>query len=94
MKATVQARNAHGNYSARTENNILLVFTVDGPESLQPGDIIELDLPNLLSSQQVIRSRDQCTLRIRIKEDDIHDLELPGKHGGSRTPSAERMRRT
>jgi len=94
VKATVQARNVHGSYSARTENNILLVFTVDGAESLKLGDTIEVDLPNLLSSQQVLRSRDCRTIHIRIKEHDIHDLDLRVKHGTSRIPSPERMRRT
>jgi len=94
VKATVQARNAHGNYSARTENNILLVFTVDGAESFELGDSIEVDLPSLLSSQQVLRSSDRRAIGIRIGENDIHDLDLPANHEVSRTPSAERMRRT
>jgi hypothetical protein len=94
MKAIVQARNAHGGYSARTENNILLVFVVEGREPLKLGDDIEVDLPNLLSAQQVVRTSDNCVIRIRINEMNIHDLDLPGKHGASRTPSLERLRRT
>ena len=94
VKATIQARNAHGNYSARTENNILLVFTVDDVESFELGESIEVDLPSLLSSQQVLRSSDRRGIRIRIMENDIHDLDLPAKHGVSRIPSADRMRRT
>jgi len=65
VKATIQARHADGNNSARTENNILLVFAVDGAESFKLGDTIEVDLPNLLSSQQVLRSRDKRNIRIR-----------------------------
>jgi hypothetical protein len=94
VKATIQARNAHGNYSARTDNNILLVFTVDGAESFELGESIEVDLPSILSSQQVLRSRDRRGIRIRIMENDIHDLDLSAKHGVSRIPSADRMRRT
>jgi len=94
MKAIVQARDAHGCYSARTENDILLVFVVEGKDTLKLGDDIEVDLPNLLSSQQVVRSSDHCVIRIRINEMNIQDLDLPGKHGASRTPSAERLRRT
>jgi hypothetical protein len=93
MKAIVQARNAHGNFSARTENGILLVFVVEGKETLKVGDELEVDLPNLLSAQQVIRSRDNRVLRIRINEMNIHDLDLPAKHGASRTPSRDRLRR-
>ncbi len=94
MKAIVHARNAHGSYSARTGNGILLVFVVEGKEALKLGEDIEVDLPNLLSSQQVIRSSDNCVMRIRINEMNIHDLDQPGKDGASRTPSAERLRRT
>jgi hypothetical protein len=94
MKAIVHAHNAHGSFSARTENDILLVFVVEGKETLKLGDEFEVDLPNLLSARQVIRSRDNCVLRIRINEMNIHDLDLPGKHGASRTPSPERLRRT
>ena len=93
MKATVQARNVHGSYSARTENDILLVFVVEGRETLKLGDDIQVDLPNLLSSQQVVRSRDNCVMRIRINEMGIQDLDMPGKHGASRTPSPDRLRR-
>lgn len=94
MKAIVQARDAHGCYSARTQNDILLVFVVEGKETLKVGDAIEVDLPNLLFSQQVVRSSDHCVMRIRINEMNIQDLDLPGKHGAPRTPSPERLRRT
>ena len=94
MKATVQARNAHGNYSARTENRILVVFTVEGSETLSLGEELEVELLSLLSSQQVKRLKDDRVLRVRVKDSDIHDLDLPAKHGSSRFPSPERMRRT
>jgi hypothetical protein len=93
MKAIVQACNAHGSFSARTANGILLVFVVVGKETLKLGDELEVDLPNLLSAQQVVRSSDNRVMRIRINEMNIHDLELPGKPAASRTPSPERLRR-
>ena len=94
MKAIVQARNAHGMYSARTENEILVVFSVVGPDSLKLNDEIELDLVDLLSTQKVVRVGDQQSIAISVKANDIHDLRLPVKHGGSRFPSPERMRGT
>jgi hypothetical protein len=94
VKATIQARSIHGKYSARTENDILLVFTIHSKESLKLGDSIEVDLLNLLSSQQIVRSSDSRVIDIQITENDIHDLDLAAKHGSSRTPSPERMRRT
>jgi hypothetical protein len=89
MKAIVQARNPHGSFSARTENGILLVFVVEGKETLKLGDELEVDLPNLLSAQQVVRSSDHRVMRIRINEMNIHDLEQPA----ARTPSRERLGR-
>jgi hypothetical protein len=94
MKATVQARSAEGSYFARTENDILLVFSLPGSETLTLGDVVEVDLPNLLASQQVVRIEDGRPLRIRLKDNDIHDLKLPVKHGVPRTPSLSRMRGT
>ena len=94
MKAIVQARDAHGCYSARTQNDILLVFTVEGMETLKPGDEIEVNLPNLLFSQQVVRSSDHCVIRIRINEMNIQDLDdASGGSGALRTPGPERLRR-
>ena len=94
MKATVQAKNAHGNYSARTENRILVVFTVEGSETLSLGEVLEVELPSLLSSQQVKRLKDDRVLRICVKGNDIHDLDLPASHGSSRFPTPDRMRGT
>jgi hypothetical protein len=93
MKAIVKARNAHGSYSARTANEILLVFVVDGKEILKVGDEVEVDLPNLLSAQQIVRSSDGRVMHIRINEMNIHDLDLPGKRESLRTPSRGRLRR-
>jgi hypothetical protein len=94
MKAIIKSRNAHGSYSARTANEILLVFVVDGKEILKVGDEIEVDLPNLLAAQQIERSSDGLIMRIRINEMNIHDLDVPGKKRESlRTPSRERLRR-
>jgi hypothetical protein len=77
MKAIVKSRNAHGSYSAQTENQILLVFVVDGKEILKVGEEIEVDLPNLLSAQQIVRSSDGRIMRIRINAMNIHDLDVP-----------------
>lgn len=92
MKAIVQARNAQGRYSAKTDNNILLVFRVGGGERLAIGEVIEVDLPNVLASQQIVRLNSDRTVRIVLGPNDIHDLDLPADHGASRMPSPERMR--
>jgi hypothetical protein len=69
-----------------------LVFKVVGIETLAVGEVIEVDLPNVLASQQIVRLNSDRTVRIVLGPNDIHDLDLPADHGGSRTPSAQRMR--
>jgi len=93
MKAIVILRRAEGAYSARTENNILIVFTIVGHEKLALSEEIEVDLPSLLTSQSVTRLKDGSTLRIKLRPNDLHDLDLPGGHGKSRTPTPGRMKR-
>jgi hypothetical protein len=93
MKATVTVHQAQGGYSARTENNILIIFTLEPEGTLSLGEELEVDLPSLLQTQQVIRVKDQRVLSIKVRQDDIHDLELVANHRSSRTPSRKRMTR-
>jgi hypothetical protein len=93
MKATITVHRAEGVYSARTENNILIVFTVESGENIALGEELEVDLPSLVESRRVTRLKDQSTLRIKLSRDDLHDLDLPPNHGSSRTPSPGRMKR-
>lgn len=86
MKATVQARSAEGIYSVRTESNMLLVFALKGSEFLAVGDTVEVDLPSVLSTQQIVRVKDNRTIGVRLNPNDIHDLKVPAEHGTSRTP--------
>lgn len=69
-----------------------MVFKVAGTETLKVGEVIEVDLPNVLASQQILRVKSNRTLRIRLDPSDIHDLDLPADHGTTRMPSPERMR--
>ncbi|HEV2431506.1 MAG TPA: hypothetical protein VGT43_08340 [Burkholderiales bacterium] len=54
--------------------------------------MIDVDLPNVLASQQIVRVKSNRTLGIQLGPSDIHDLDLPASHGPSRMPSPERMR--
>ena len=94
VRATVQLINSAGTYSAKTENNILVVFSIVGSEKLPLGTELEVDLPSLLKTQTVFRVQDGLAIAITINENDIHDLNLPSAHGTSRTPSLDRMQRT
>ena len=93
MRAIILSKNSFGAYSARTDNKILLVFSVIGNEQLSLGAELEVDLLSLLQTQTLILVQDNLTIPISIKENDIHDLELPVIHGESRIPSKERMQR-
>ena len=94
MRATVLRRNVFGSYSAKTDNNILVVFSVVGNEQLSLGTELEIDLLSLLKTQTLIRVQDNLAITIATKENDIHDLDIPAAHGVSRIPSKERMQRT
>lgn len=69
-----------------------MVFKVVGIETLAIGESIDVDLPNVLASQRIVRLKPNRTLRIQLDPADIHDLDLPAEHGASRMPSPERMR--
>jgi len=69
-----------------------LVFKLVGIETLAVGEAIEVDLPNVLASRQIVRLRSNRTVRIELGPGDIHDLDLPAEHSASRMPSPERMR--
>ncbi len=93
MRAVVLSKNLFGQYSARTDNKILLVFSIVGNEELSLGAELEIDFSSLLQTQTLIRVQDNLVIPIKIKENDIHDLELPTIHEKSRIPSKERMQR-
>ena len=63
-----------------------------GIETLAVGEVIEVDLPNVLASQQIVRLNSDRTVRVVLGPSDIHDLDLPADHGASRMPSPKRMR--
>ncbi|HSA68406.1 MAG TPA: hypothetical protein VLF65_02270 [Burkholderiales bacterium] len=69
-----------------------MVFKVVGIETLAVGEVIEVDLPNVLASQQIVRLNSDRTVRVVLGPNDIHDLDLPADHGASRMPSPKRMR--
>jgi len=82
---------AAGDYTAQTDNEIALVFRRADESELSLGDEVDVDLPNVLASQALIRARDGRLVRIHLRENDLHDLRLPARHGGSSFPSAARL---
>lgn len=91
-RSTVAAKLASNTtFSAKTNKDILFVFSIDRPVDLKLGDIVELDLVNILSIRNLLNTRTGESISIRIADNNVHDLTLPASHGGSRTPSKQRL---
>lgn len=92
MRAQVSSFNRSlNNYQARTDNNIALSFSVLGGEHLKLNELLEVDLPQLTTTQQLTRVSDGKVIQIKIGAHDLHDLNIPMAHGASRSPSKERL---
>lgn len=92
MRAQIVSFNcAINHYEATTDNNIALSFSVLGDEHLKLNEILEIDLPRVVATQQLTRISDGKIIQIKIGEHDLHDLKLPVAHGTSRKPTKERL---
>lgn len=92
MKATIVSFNRSlNNYEATTDNNIALSFSVLDDEHLKLNENLDVDLTRVFATQQLTRISDGKIIRIKIGENDLHDLKLPMAHGTSRRPSKERL---
>jgi len=93
MLAKVQAIIAEGTTcEARSENDILFVFSIPSGSSLRLGHVVELD-PLTLNVPQIARNlTTQKDMEISLNDNNVHDLRLPSGHGTTRTPSVERLR--
>ena len=81
------------NYPVQTAmNDIGVTFTIPGGYQLAIGDELEVDLPNVLSTQTVRRLSNGKLIEIQCRDCDVHDLRLPMQHGGSRIPTPARLR--
>jgi hypothetical protein len=92
MKAVISSFNlALNSWQARTENDIAIAFAIEDSTRLHLNEELEVDLPNLLARQHMVRRATGQEFKIRLRDCDLHDLRLPSGHGTSRTPSAERL---
>lgn len=97
MKAIVNKMKPVGSWApgityieATTANKILIVFSRTDTEVLALGDQIEVDLENLDVIQNIPNLTKGNAFAQMIKSNNVHDLNLPIRHGGSRFPSDER----
>ena len=92
MKAVVTSFNRAQNYwQVRTTNDIAIAFSIEDSSILKLNEEVEVDLPNVVSKQELQRMTDGKIVRIRLHDYDLHDLRLPSGHGTSRKPSTERL---
>lgn len=78
--------------TARTENDLSVVFQVLDGADLRPGDTLDIALPDVLALGVVRRGDTGELLSVRIRRDDVHDLRLVGGgHGVPSNVSDERM---
>jgi len=78
-------------HEARTANDILIVFSLPIRGPLSVGDELEIDLNHVDCEQDVSILTTGGSIRVRIAENNIHDLRIPMRHGESRFPSPERI---
>jgi hypothetical protein len=92
MRATIQKLNTSLPYcDAKTEHDILFVFTPPTSCLLQVGDVILLDPHVLDAPQAAVNVPTGEKFTITIHKQDVHDLRSPSGHGKSRFPKPERL---
>ena len=92
MRAIVSAFNLSLNsWQARTDNDIAIAFSILDGTRLKLNEELEVELPTLLATQTLVRKTTGAAIAVRLRENDLHDLRLPSRHGTSRSPSAARL---
>jgi hypothetical protein len=81
----VRGRIADGE---RLEHGLIQLATFNEERQLAGRDV---DLANVVAQKAIVRLRDGKLLRVELREDDLHDMRLPVKHGGSRRPTVARL---
>lgn len=94
MNATVLKIGALGNCEARTENDLLVVFSLPRAAALRVGDVLEFAALGLDRDVSVRNVTQDSRFTVHIAANNVHDLDLPIAHGTNRTPSEERIRRS
>ena len=76
---------------ARLPNEILVVFPEPTDRTIHVGDRLRFRDLRLNAQVSVENLTQRFDFVIHLKANDVHDLRLPVRHGGSRTPSHERL---
>jgi hypothetical protein len=91
MDGLVVAMSRERACSARLANDILVVFPAPPGAALGVGDRLRFMDLRLDASVRVLNLTREQQLVVHIAAHEVHDLRLPADHGGSRTPSHERL---
>lgn len=92
MEAIVQKTRVQAQVSeAITTNRLLVVFQVPVDGTVRLGDRLRFDGLTLNAEVPVENLSTGQVFAVFIRDDNVHDLNIPVKHGGLRTPSPERL---
>jgi Lhr-like helicase len=87
----IKTNRQHGNCEVVTDNRIALVFALPAEVALQPGDALELGELRLDAPILARKVESSEAFSFVVRRRNAHDLQLPMRHGGSRTPSDGRL---
>ena len=91
MEAEIVGITRERSCRVRLSNDILVVFPEPPGHVLQIGDRLRLEELSLDSQIGVRNETQGRAFTIYLASTDVHDLRLPNAHGGSRTPTTERL---
>jgi hypothetical protein len=78
--------------SARLPNDILMVFSEPVGHVLRLGDRLRFDDLRIDAEVAVVNETQGRAFSVHVTAEDMYDLRLPVRHGGSRTPTPERLK--
>lgn len=93
MLVTIQAIRSGRVAEAASGNDLLFVFPLPVGANVRLGHVLHLD-PFVRDRPQLVEGPGVEAFSIVLRSHDIHDLRMSMRHGGSRTPTGERVRGT
>jgi hypothetical protein len=87
-----QASHDRKTCTAKTGNDLIVVFCVTDAAELRPGDELDIPLPDVLRTGLIHRVPQGTTIAVVLQRSDIHDLRTGiGGHGRPSNISDARM---
>ena len=92
MDAEVVSITQERSCRAQLGNEVLVVFPEDSAHLVSLGDKLRFIDLALDADVRVLNVTTGDSFVVHIAANNVHDLRLHAQHGGSRTPSPERLR--